>query len=90
MLGGPAMLIGLGGGSSMDCAKGINFLLTNGGDMEDYWGVNKAARPLLPSVGIPTTAGTGAEVTRNSVMLSPEHQVKVSMRSPLISLRRKS
>jgi len=55
-------LIGLGGGSAMDCAKGINFLLTNGGKLADYWGTNLAARPLLPSVGIPTTAGTGSEV----------------------------
>jgi len=55
------LLVGLGGGSAMDCAKGINFLLTNGGRMEDYWGTNLAARPMLPSVGIPTTAGTGSE-----------------------------
>jgi alcohol dehydrogenase len=54
-------IIGLGGGSPMDCAKGINFLLTNGGEMEDYWGVNKATQPMLPSVGVPTTAGTGSD-----------------------------
>ena len=55
------LLIGLGGGSAMDCAKGINFILTNGGRMEDYWGVDKATKPMLPSIGIPTTAGTGSE-----------------------------
>jgi alcohol dehydrogenase len=55
-------LIGLGGGSAMDTAKGINFLLTNGGRMEDYWGSNRARRPMLPSIGIPTTAGTGSEM----------------------------
>jgi alcohol dehydrogenase len=55
------IIIALGGGSAMDCAKGINFLLTNGGKMEDYWGKNKAMKPLLPSIGIPTTAGTGSE-----------------------------
>ena len=55
------LLIGLGGGSAMDCAKGINFILTNGGRMEDYWGVDKATEPMLPSIGIPTTAGTGSE-----------------------------
>ena len=55
------LLIGLGGGSAMDCAKGINFILTNGGQMEDYWGVDKATKPMLPSIGIPTTAGTGSE-----------------------------
>ena len=55
------LIVGLGGGSAMDCAKGINFLLTNGGRMEDYWGMDKATRPMLPSMGIPTTAGTGSE-----------------------------
>ena len=55
------LIIALGGGSSMDCAKGINFLLSNGGKMEDYWGKNKATKPMLPSIGIPTTAGTGSE-----------------------------
>jgi len=54
-------IIGLGGGSSMDTAKGCNFLLTNGGQMKDYWGVGKAARPMLPFIAIPTTAGTGSE-----------------------------
>ena len=53
--------IGLGGGSSMDTAKGANFLLTNGGSMHDYWGVNKAAKDMLPLIVIPTTAGTGSE-----------------------------
>ena len=55
------VIIGLGGGSAMDCAKGINFILSNGGKMEDYWGVGKATKPMLPSIGIPTTAGTGSE-----------------------------
>jgi len=55
-------LIGLGGGSSMDTAKGCNFILTNGGQMKDYWGVGKAARPMLPFIAIPTTAGTGSEM----------------------------
>jgi alcohol dehydrogenase len=54
-------LIGLGGGSSMDTAKGANFLLTNGGQMKDYWGVGKATQPMLPLIVIPTTAGTGSE-----------------------------
>jgi alcohol dehydrogenase len=55
------LFIGLGGGSSMDTAKGINFLLTNGGRMADYWGINKATSPMLPLIAIPTTAGTGSE-----------------------------
>ncbi len=54
-------IVGLGGGSSMDCAKGVNFLLTNGGKMEDYQGMGKASKPMLPSLGVPTTAGTGSE-----------------------------
>ena len=54
-------LVGLGGGSSMDCAKAINFLLTNGGRMPDYRGYGKAKQPLPPMIGIPTTAGTGSE-----------------------------
>ena len=54
-------IVGLGGGSSMDTAKGCNFLLTNGGRMQDYWGVGKAAQQMLPLIAIPTTAGTGSE-----------------------------
>jgi len=55
------IIVGLGGGSAMDCAKGINFVLTNGGQIEDYQGHSKASKPMLPSIGIPTTAGTGSE-----------------------------
>ena len=55
------LFIGLGGGSSMDTAKGANFILTNGGRMQDYLGVGKAAKPMLPLIAIPTTAGTGSE-----------------------------
>ncbi|MEM8952559.1 MAG: iron-containing alcohol dehydrogenase [Verrucomicrobiota bacterium] len=54
-------IVGLGGGSSMDTAKGANFIYTNGGEMKDYWGVGKALKPMLPMVAIPTTAGTGSE-----------------------------
>lgn len=55
------LLVGLGGGSSMDTAKGCNFILTNGGRMQDYWGVGKATKPMLPLIAIPTTTGTGSE-----------------------------
>ncbi|MBI5775447.1 MAG: iron-containing alcohol dehydrogenase [Verrucomicrobia bacterium] len=55
------LIIGLGGGSSMDTAKGCNFILTNGGQMQDYWGIGKAAKPMLPLIAVPTTAGTGSE-----------------------------
>jgi len=58
---GVDLIIGLGGGSSMDTAKGANFILTNGGRMQDYWGVGKATKPMLPLIAIPTTAGTGSE-----------------------------
>jgi len=54
-------IVGLGGGSSLDTAKGANFILTNGGTIADYRGFNKASRALLPFVAIPTTAGTGSE-----------------------------
>ena len=57
----PQLIIGLGGGSSMDTAKGCNFVLTNGGRMQDYWGVGKATKPMLPLIAVPTTAGTGSE-----------------------------
>jgi len=57
----PDTIVGLGGGSAMDTAKGCNFLLTNGGRMQDYWGVGKAIKPMLPLIAIPTTAGTGSE-----------------------------
>jgi alcohol dehydrogenase len=56
------LIVGLGGGSSMDTAKGTNFLLTNGGRIQDYWGVGKAPKPMLPLIAIPTTAGTGSEM----------------------------
>ena len=57
----PDLLVGFGGGSAMDCAKGVNLLLTNGGRLEDYEGHGRAKKPMLPAVGVPTTAGTGSE-----------------------------
>ena len=71
-------IVGLGGGSAMDCAKGINFLYTNGGRMEDYWGINKATRPMLASVGIPTTAGTGSEAQRFALICQDETHRKMA------------
>jgi len=82
------LVVGFGGGSVLDTAKAISILLTNGGDPLDYLEVigrgQPLTRPALPCIAIPTTAGTGAEVTRNAVLASPEHQVKVSLRSPLM------
>lgn len=72
------LIIGLGGGSSMDCAKGANFLLTNGGKMADYWGTNKATEPMLPSIGIPTTIGTGSEAQSFALISQPETHIKMA------------
>lgn len=65
-------MVGLGGGSSLDTAKGCNFLLTNGGRMQDYWGTGKASKPLLPMIAIPTTAGTGSEC-QSYALIADEH-----------------
>lgn len=82
------VVIGFGGGSAIDTGKAIAALLTNGGDPLDYLEVigrgQPITQPAAPYIAIPTTAGTGAEVTRNAVLASPEHRVKVSLRSPLI------
>ena len=71
-------LIGLGGGSSMDCAKGINFLLNGGGRMQDYWGVGKAAGPMLPMIAVPTTAGTGSEAQSFALITDPATHQKMA------------
>jgi alcohol dehydrogenase len=71
-------LVGLGGGSSMDTAKGCNFLLSNGGRMEDYWGVGKATKPMLPLIAIPTTAGTGSECQSFALITHPQSHVKMA------------
>jgi alcohol dehydrogenase len=71
-------IIGLGGGSSLDCAKGINFLLTNGGRMQDYCGYGKARQPMLPMIGIPTTAGTGSEAQSYTLISDAETHVKMA------------
>jgi alcohol dehydrogenase class IV len=79
-------VIGIGGGSVIDSAKAIAALLTNPGDIMAYLEVIGQGKPLTqasaPCIAIPTTAGTGAEVTRNSVLASTQHRVKVSLRSP--------
>lgn len=80
-------LIGLGGGSSMDCAKAINFLLTNGGVMRDYWGFGKATKPMLPMIGIPTTAGTGSEAQSYALISDAETHVKMACGDPKAAFR---
>ena len=74
----PDLIVGLGGGSAMDCAKGINFLLTNGGRIQDYWGVNKAAKPMLPLIAVPTTAGTGSDAQSFALITDPETHQKMA------------
>jgi len=71
-------IVGLGGGSSLDCAKGINFLLTNGGEMKDYRGYGQAALPMLPMIGIPTTSGTGSEAQTYALISDAETHVKMA------------
>ena len=82
------VVIGIGGGSVIDTGKAVAALLTNNGALEDYLEVVGAGLPLqhpaAPYVAIPTTAGTGAQVTRNAVLCVPERKVKVSMRSPFL------
>ena len=82
------LVIGLGGGSAIDTGKAVAALLANGGDPLDYLEVIGAGRslhaPSAPFIAVPTTAGTGAEVTRNAVLASPEHRVKASLRSPFM------
>jgi alcohol dehydrogenase len=74
----PDLIIGLGGGSSMDCAKGINFLYSCGGRMQDYWGQGKATGPLLPMIAVPTTAGTGSETQSYALIADAETKVKMA------------
>jgi len=71
-------IVALGGGSSLDCAKGINFVLTNGGSMRDYRGHGKASKPMLPSIGIPTTAGTGSEAQSYAIISDAETHAKMA------------
>jgi alcohol dehydrogenase class IV len=82
------LVIGIGGGSVIDAGKAVAALLANGGDLLQYLEVIGEGRPLqrpsAPCIAVPTTAGTGAEVTRNAVLGSPAHNVKVSMRSPFM------
>jgi alcohol dehydrogenase class IV len=85
---GADVVMGLGGGSVVDTGKAVAALMSNGGDPLDYLegigGGRALTKPSAPYIAVPTTAGTGAEVTRNAVLASTEHRVKVSMRSPLM------
>lgn len=80
-------IVGLGGGSSLDCAKGINFVLTNGGTMHDYRGYGKAAQALLPMIGIPTTAGTGSEAQSYALISDARTREKMACGDPKAAFR---
>lgn len=81
------LIVGIGGGSSMDTAKGANFLLTNGGAMRDYWGVGKATRPMLPLIAIPTTAGTGSECQSAALIADEVTHQKMACLDPKAAAR---
>lgn len=74
--------VALGGGSAMDTAKGCNFLLTNGGRMQDYWGTGKATKPMLPLIAIPTTAGTGSECQSAALIIDEQTHQKMACLDP--------
>jgi len=82
------VIIGIGGGSAIDAGKAVSALITNGGDLFDYLEVIGRGKPIknptIPFIAVPTTAGTGTEVTKNAVIKSNEHSVKVSLRSPFM------
>ena len=80
-------IVALGGGSTLDCAKGINFLLTNGGDMAQYRGYGKTSTPLLPAIGIPTTAGTGSEAQSYAVIADAATKMKMACGDPSAAFR---
>jgi alcohol dehydrogenase len=83
----PDAIVGLGGGSSLDCAKAINFLLTNGGAMADYRGYGKVSEPLLPMIGIATTAGTGSEAQSYAVIADARTRMKMACGDPSAAVR---
>jgi alcohol dehydrogenase len=81
------LLVAVGGGSAMDCAKGINFLLTNGGTMADYKGAGRATKPMLASVGVPTTAGTGSEAQSFALIADEKTHLKMACGDPKVAFR---
>jgi alcohol dehydrogenase len=80
-------MVAIGGGSSLDCAKGINFVLTNGGEIRDYRGFGKASRPMLPMIGVPTTAGTGSDAQSYALISDAETHAKMACGDPKAAFR---
>jgi alcohol dehydrogenase len=81
------LIVSVGGGSSMDCAKGINFVLSGGGRIRDYWGYGKCTRPMLPMIAVPTTAGTGSEAQSFCIISDPETRAKMACGDPKVAFR---
>jgi alcohol dehydrogenase len=80
-------IVAIGGGSSLDCAKGINFVLTNGGHIRDYRGHGKAPRPMLPMIGVPTTAGTGSDAQSYAIISDADTHAKMACGDPKAAFR---
>lgn len=80
----PDMVIGIGGGSCLDMAKCASLLLAHGGALADYYGEFKVPAPVLPVIAVPTTAGTGSEVTPVAVVSDPDRTLKVGISSPYL------
>jgi alcohol dehydrogenase len=83
----PELLVGLGGGSAMDCTKGINFRYSNGGEMHEYWGIGKAMKPMLPMIAVPTTTGTGSETQSFALISDAKTHVKMACGDKKASFR---
>ncbi len=81
----PEVIIGVGGGSTLDVGKAVAILITNGGEVADYWTGRKFEKPSIPYIAVPTTSGTGSEVTNNAVISSRDKKLKKSIRSQLMT-----
>ncbi len=81
------LIVSVGGGSSMDCAKAINLVLSNGGRIRDYWGYGKATKPMLPMIAVPTTAGTGSEAQSFCIIADTQTQVRMACGDSKVAFR---
>ena len=81
---GPDLIVGMGGGSVIDTAKAVSIIATNGATVKDYWEGRAFTKPSIPYIAVPTTSGTGAEVTKNAVITGVGHSFKKSIRSELM------
>jgi alcohol dehydrogenase len=83
----PNLIVALGGGSSMDCAKAVNFVASNGGRLREYWGYGKSQQPMLPMIAVPTTAGTGSEAQSYATITDQETRVKMACGDAKVAFR---